>query len=272
MLLLTHLILFRGQETLYLEHKTMTQKTSFSGRPYLVDFKGDHLPTIVYLCGSGEIGNLEKVKNVAFYTSFYNAFKNDFNFFIPMQFAGLSGWENMIGGLTSGGHFTKEMIDEYKLTKVVITGHSAGGTWETLAFLQDQIQGFAPVSGRGLSYDKVVNAGKKNIPVSAWHGEKDTTYPNSFTAGKQACLNWFRDTGKGTPQWHPLPGVGHGADREAYKTTSGLKEWIQSLFPVVDPPTEEQPIEIIKTEYLNGNIIFTSVDGKKWSVGATPIE
>jgi hypothetical protein len=239
------------------------EKKSISGRPYLVDFKGDQLPTIIYLCGSGEIGSLSKIKNVAFYTSFYNAFKNDFNFFIPMQYAGLSGWENMINGYTSGGQFTREMIAEYNLTKVVVTGHSAGATWETLAFLQDQIQGFAPVAGRGLSYQLVVNAGRKNIPVNAWHGEKDTAWPNTYTAGKQACLSWFRDAGNGKPIWNSLPGVGHGSDKIAYATNSGLREWILGLFIAVEPPLPE-PKDLIDSIYTDSSdsITFIFKSGK----------
>lgn len=206
-----------------------TFESSKSGRGYIKDFKDTSYVTVIYLPGSGERGtDLNKIKATAFYKLFYTAYKDKFNFFMPQQTSNFSGWENIINGHPSGANFVREMIAQYGIKKIVVTGHSAGATWETAANLQTLISGFAPVAGRGLSYSKVVLMGKNKIPVNAWHGDKDTAKPNHYAAGVQA-INWYK-SGGGKPIFNVLVGVGHGSDKIAYKPDSSLKGWIDSLF------------------------------------------
>lgn len=215
----------------------ISNAVSLSGRKYLSDFKSDSLPTVVYLHGSGQRGtDLEKIKQTPFYKLWYAVFKDDFNFFFPLQSATFAGWENSIGGYPSGAHFVREMITLHTLTKVIVTGHSAGGTGETLAFLQSQIRGFAPCSGRALSYSRIKQCGALDIPVLIHHGTLDTAKPNMYSAGVQ-MKNWLIEGG-GEPEFVSLTGVGHGSDSYAYKPTSRLKAWIDEIFEdEVVPPT-----------------------------------
>lgn len=215
----------------------LENRTTPSGRGYLEDFKSVDKATIIYLHGSGQRGtgsptDLNKIKQVAFFTSFYSNYAADYNFLMPQQFSTFAGWENMINGKTAGADFVLWAKQYYGITKVIPTGHSAGGTWETAAWLQREIGGFAPVAGRGLSYSKVVEFGRNRVPVMAWHGDKDTAKPNDYSGGKQA-ISWYK-TGGGVPIWNVLPGVAHDSDKYAYLPNSGLKEWIDSIYPPVE--------------------------------------
>lgn len=109
-----------------------------------------------------------------------------------------------------------------------------------------------------------MEAGKKGVPLNAWHGMNDTATPNTYTAGLQA-LNWYK-AGKGpyTPVWNPLSGVGHGSDVYAYDTSSGLKEWIDGLFPDIEepePPTPAVNDSILYQYFRNDSIFFKSKAG-----------
>lgn len=256
-------------------------RAASNNRGYLVDFKDVAKASIFYLHGSGHMGSgseadLEKVKNCSFFKLFYAAFKDYYNFFFPQQFTGLSGWENMINGKTSGADFVLEMKSLYNLTKLGVTGHSAGATWETAAYLQDAnnllIDFFIPVAGRGLSYSKVVDLGRKGLKVNAWHGTKDTTSPNHYAAGYQACINWFKNGGGGVPVWNALTDVGHNSPDYAYKSTSGLNVWIDSIYGDETPPPPPEPTSdpVVNSYELNGKLIFKTTGGKTLTVTPDP--
>lgn len=103
-----------------------------SGRWYWENFIDSTRITIVYLHGSGQMGgtqsDLNKIKQVAFYTKFYAANADEYNIFMPQQYTGFSGWENIVGGVTSGADFVRFIKSHYHVDKVVVTGHSAGAT------------------------------------------------------------------------------------------------------------------------------------------------
>jgi len=213
----------------------ITSEKTKAGVQYLSDFKSNDSPTVVYLHGSGQINKtLEAIKSTPFFKLFYTAFKDEFNFFFPLKIGG-SGWEDYKEGKSSGARFILEIIELHKVDKIVPTGHSAGGTWATATSLQGLIKGFAPVAGRALDYKGVLALHGNGVQVNAWHGENDHGFVNNIDDGKQA-IKWYK-SGGGSPIFNILPGVGHGSDSIAYKPTSGLKAWIDSLFPVV----EEKP-------------------------------
>lgn len=216
-----------------------SDQISKSGRKYISDFKSNDLITVVYLSGSGQIGKpLSALRATPFYKLFYAAFKDKYNFFLPMQYAGSSGWEKKIDGLSSGAHFIQEMIDLHGIDKIVATGHSAGGTYATAISLAGKVKGFAPVAGGSLDIVGTKGMSSKGIQLFATHGDADRGGDkgvNGFAYGSKA-VRWYTGGG-GKPIFNILPGVGHGSDIYAYKPSFGMAEWFDSLFePVVVPP------------------------------------
>lgn len=210
-----------------------------SGRKYISDFKSNDLITVVYLSGSGQFGKpLSALRATPFYKLFYSAFKDKYNFFMPMQYAGSSGWEKKIDGLSSGAHFIQEMIDLYGIDKIVVTGHSAGGTYATAISLQGKVKGFAPVAGGSLDINGTKGMSANGIQLFATHGNADKGGDkgvNGFEYGSRA-VRWY-EAGGGKAIFNILPDVGHGSDIYAYKPSFGMAEWFDSLFePVVVPP------------------------------------
>jgi len=217
--------------------QTNSFEVSASGRKYIKDFKDTSKVTIIYLHGSGQLGtDLNLIKQTPFYKLFYAAYGADYNFFMPQQTKAFSGWENTTFGHPSGAYFVREMIAQYGITKIIVTGHSAGAAWKTATNLQTLIGGFAPVAGRSLDFTATKLMGTNQIPVNAWHGDKDTAAPNNYTAGKQA-VSWYKQGGGTNILFNVLVGVGHGSDSYAYKPTSGLKGWIDMIYPVVEVHT-----------------------------------
>ncbi len=211
-----------------------TNEISLSGRKYISDFKSNDLPTILYLHGSGSNDKtLDHIRGCAFYKLFYTAFKSNFNFFFPLQEGGFSGWENKIGGVSSGAYFAKEIIALHGIKNIVPTGHSSGATYATVTTLPGVFKGFIPVAGRSLDYKGTKAMFPNGTMLNAWHGLDDHGSFNNIDDGKQA-VEWYK-MGGGTPIFHMLEGVGHGSDSIAYKPTSGIKEWIEGLFPKAEP-------------------------------------
>ena len=72
------------------------------------------------------------------------------------------------------------VVEEYGISKdrIVLTGSSMGGygTWETAMCYPEMFAAIAPVAGGGVVWR--VNK-LKNVPVLAYHGEKDATVPLS---------------------------------------------------------------------------------------------
>src|SRR5688572_19707086 len=72
-------------------------KYSSYGLPYLESYIGEDKPIVIFLHGSGQSGNgtlstLDKIKQVAFYTKFYQENKTKFNIFMPQYLSSTSGW------------------------------------------------------------------------------------------------------------------------------------------------------------------------------------
>jgi predicted esterase len=241
-------------------------KVSPSGVKYIENFIDTSLVTVIYFHGAGQRGtDLNKLKSVAFYTKFYTTNKGRYNFFIPQQTTASWSWIYPIrpDGTPYGVEFIRWVYKQYGINpkKTILTGHSMGSPWVIAQVMPNELGGIAVVSGSG-EYKGCVALGVSGMPVIAWHGESDKTDPNTFAAGYKACITWYQNTGRGTPIWKPLPGVGHGADVYAYANGQGLKEWIDELFPVTVPPTPVA-LDTVVFSYGKGDSIYFKLKSGK---------
>lgn len=107
-------------------------------------------------------------------------------------------------------------IDE---RRIYLTGLSlgGGGTWVTAQDYAREFAAIAPVCGGYNSTSKAINLAKENLPVWAFHGDKDTIVPLSRSVNMVNAINGC------TPKPSPLakltiyPGVAHNAWDYAYK-------------------------------------------------------
>lgn len=212
----------------------MNQLKTPSGIHYLEDFKGNQLPTLVYLSGAGErnnYGDFSAMKRTAFYTKFYATFKDQFNFFFPLQTKYSWSW---IWPFTNGVAYSVGFIRYIKqlhgIDKIVPCSHSMGSVWSTAPLMPGELSGAVISAGSG-DYKQILELADTDLPVLAFHGRQDYR-ENSFVAGEKA-MNWYKGAG-GPVEWHPIEG-GHGIDQVVYSPNSGVKEWIDKLFPIVDP-------------------------------------
>jgi dienelactone hydrolase len=119
--------------------------------------------------------------------------------------------------------------------RIYITGLSlgGGGTWVTVQDNAKLFAAVAPVCGGYNSPSKAINIAKENLPVWAFHGDKDTVVPMSKTVNMINAINGC------TPKPSPLAkltiyaGVGHSAWNYAYRTdhsmhTPNVYEWMLS--------------------------------------------
>jgi dienelactone hydrolase len=123
-------------------------------------------------------------------------------------------------------------IDE---RRIYLTGLSlgGGGVWVAAQDFPEFFAAIAPVCGGYNSPSKACGLASANLPVWAFHGDKDTTVPMSKTVNMVNAINAC------TPAPNPLakltiyPGVGHSAWNNAYKTDNTIHnpnvyQWIQS--------------------------------------------
>ena len=61
-----------------------------------------------------------------------------------------------------------------------------------------------------------------DIPIWAWHGDKDRAVPTDRSRSMVKALK----TAGGKPIYSELKGVGHGSWNNAYKPDSGLMKWM----------------------------------------------
>ena len=200
-------------------HISNDEKTMNFGVAFPNDY--NDLPLIIYLHGAGERGkNFEHVYRHGIPKLIKEG--KEFNAIIlfpqcPAKFI----WNNMVKEL-------KEIIDfvikEYKIKKdrVVLTGSSMGGygTWETAMCYPELFAGIAPVAGGGV----VWRCGKlKNLPVIAYHGDKDFAVPIS----QSECMVESTKKFGGNAELNVISGYGHndGIDY-AYRNTNLIERLI----------------------------------------------
>ncbi|MBV8635321.1 MAG: prolyl oligopeptidase family serine peptidase [Burkholderiaceae bacterium] len=181
--------------------------------------KGEALPLMIFLHGSGERGNdLELVKK---WGPPAIAEKNpDFPFILISPQAPADSWWH--------ASEIKAVIDEVIAThnvdrhRVYITGLSMGGfgTWELAAAYPDMFAAAAPICGGG---DPFFASRLKQVPVWAFHGKKDNAVPEEQSAGMVAALK----AAGGDVKYTVLPDGGHvDAWVYAYGPDSGLFDWL----------------------------------------------
>lgn len=215
-------------------------KKSDSGVQYIESFISKDLPTIIYFSGYGQFGtDINALKKVAFYTKFYQANKDFYNFFIPQHPKTSYSWiwPKRPDGTGYGVEFIRWIQKTYGIDpkKTILTGHSAGSPYGTAELMPNELGAIAAVS-TSATYKGAIMLGQIKMPLIHWHGMNDTTVPNTFDAGYKACIEWYQKLGGGSPVWIPIPNCGHGADVYAYAGNT-LKDWIDNLFPpVVIPP------------------------------------
>ncbi len=97
-------------------------------------------------------------------------------------------------------------------TRIYVTGQSMGGyaTWDLILRYPDVFAAAAPVCGAG---DPAAAAKIANIPVWAFHGDKDRTVPTGGSKDMVAALKKLKSQVKYTE----YPGVGHGSWKNAWK-------------------------------------------------------
>lgn len=161
----------------------MNIKTTISNDDSKMNFAVAHpsnykdLPLLIYLHGAGERGkNFDHIYRHGIPKLIKEGREFDAVILYPQcpaQFI----WNNMVKELKT---LIDSVVKEYGISKdrIVLTGSSMGGygTWETAMCYPEMFAAIAPVAGGGV----VWRANKlKNVPVLAYHGEKDATVPLS---------------------------------------------------------------------------------------------
>ena len=172
---------------------------------YGVAFPDDYkdLPLLIYLHGAGERGrNFEHVYRHGVPEMIMAG--KEYNAVVlypqcPAQFI----WNNMVKELKG---LIDAVAEEYGILKdrIILTGSSMGGygTWETAMCYPETFAAIGPVAGGGV----VWRTGKlKNVPVIAYHGEKDSTVPLSQSEVMVDFTNRFG----GSAELNVLEGRGH---------------------------------------------------------------
>ena len=221
----------------------MNMKTSISvdgsnmnyGVAYPAD--GKDLPLLVYLHGAGERGtNFEHIYRHGIPKLIKEGKEINAVVLYP-QCPGAFIWNNMVKEL-------KNLIDyvaeEYGILKdrIVLTGSSMGGygTWEMAMCYPETFAAIAPVAGGGVVWR---TPKLKNVPVLAYHGEKDTVVPIS----QSEIMVAFTKQNGGTAELNVLAGYAHndGIDY-AYRETDLIERLIsyrKYQFDHVFEPCEE---------------------------------
>lgn len=121
-------------------------------------------------------------------------------------------------------------VDEQR---IYLTGLSlgGGGTWVTAQDYPALFAAIAPVCGGYNSPAKACNLASENLPVWAFHGDKDSVVPLSRSSNMVNAINACTPTPNPLALMTVYPGVGHNAWDYAYRTDHSLHnpnvyEWI----------------------------------------------
>jgi predicted esterase len=137
--------------------------------------------------------------------------------------------------------YVMEVINYVKSTlridekRIHITGLSlgGGGTWSTI---QDYPKLFASASalcGSSNNLSKACGIAAENLPVWAFHGDKDTTIPYSRTVNMVNAINSCSPAPNPSAKLTIYPGLGHNVWDRAYATdhtyhNPNIYEWMMS--------------------------------------------
>lgn len=161
--------------------------------------------------------------------------------------------------------------DTYKADKIIVTGYSLGsrGAWTLLkADKAKLITAIAPVAGY---YDASQGAIKDlpSVPGYSVHGDRDNTMSYAWDKGG---IDEYNRTHPGSQlingvnqplhYLQTLPGVSHNSWDFAYDLKGPLLPWITSIFGESTPPPSAPADPVVKTEVINGAVVFTTESGK----------
>jgi predicted peptidase len=200
--------------------RTITVHSKVSYLAYLpksYSAKGEPVPLIIFLHGSGERGSdLNKVK--AWGPPAIAEKDPAFPFMVVSPQAPDGEWWH--------AHLLKGMIDEvlakYNVdrSRVYLTGLSMGGygAWDLAINYPNYFAAIAPICGGG----NTIRIGQlKNVPTWAFHGKKDQSVPEHESASMVAAL---RAAG-GDVKYTVLPEAGHADAWVHAYGKAGLFDW-----------------------------------------------
>ncbi len=106
-------------------------------------------------------------------------------------------------------------------SRIYLTGLSMGGygSWDLAARQPERFAAVGPICGGG---DEAQGERLKNVPLWAWHGDKDTAVP---VERSRKMIEAIKKAG-GSPKYTELPGVGHNSWSQAYSPEGGLVAWM----------------------------------------------
>ncbi|WP_409304913.1 dienelactone hydrolase family protein [Peribacillus sp. SCS-155] len=176
-------------------------------------------PLLVFLHGAGERGNdIEKVKNYGIPEILSHA---DLPFIlICPQCPDGTVWSLEIDALSK---LLEEIKRLYKIDdrKVFLSGLSMRGygTWDFAMKFPDKLTAIAPICGGAIMPEKICTL--KDLPVWAFHGEKDKSVPIENTKRLVSALEKIG----GNVRYTYYPEIGHNCWGAAYKNPN-LFRWL----------------------------------------------
>jgi predicted peptidase len=194
-----------------------TQINYLSFFPKSYSAKGDPVPLIVFLHGSGERGSdLNKVK--AWGPPAIAEKNPDFPFMVVSPQVPEGEWwhANLLKGMIDDV-LAKYNVDRHR---VYLTGLSMGGygAWDLAIRYPDYFAAIAPICGGG---NPIAVERLKAVPTWAFHGKKDDAVPEQESAKMVAALK----AAGGDVKYSVLPEGGH-VDAWAYAYgEAGLFDW-----------------------------------------------
>jgi predicted peptidase len=204
-----------------------------SQSPYVVFVPQNHSatsnsPIILFLHGAGETKGGQKmpveqgigtyIKKHASTFPFVTVIPQAEDVKTPVLKRWQSGSPDAVRALAMLEACQKEFASDPK--RVYLTGLSMGGygTWSLAAKQPGKFAAAVPICGGG----DVKDAEKlKDLPIWAFHGDKDTAVPISKS---REMIEAIKKAG-GTPKYTEFPGVGHLSWDQSY-ATEGLFEWL----------------------------------------------
>lgn len=208
------------------------------------DLNSDKYPVVIFLHGIGERGTnttdlallAESVPKVATLgpPSYVKA-GTEFPFILisPQLKNNYSNWPSS---------YVMEVIDHVKTylrideKRIYLTGLSlgGGGAWWTAQDFPELFAALAPVCGGRNAPAKACAIAAENLPVWAFHGDRDTIVPLSRSVTMVNAINECKPAPVPEAKMTIYPGVGHNAWTNAYKTDHSIHdpnvyEWMLSF-------------------------------------------
>jgi len=199
---------------------------------------GKKYPVILFLHGAGERGTDNK-KQLLYLPEWISdpAAREKFPcFVVAPQCRSEKKWTNVDWGAKDPSPMP-EMSDQLKVAmlaleetlksepcdtrRIYLTGLSMGGYggWDLACRRPDLFAALVPVCGGG---DDKQAAKLVNLPIWAWHGDKDNAVP---VERSRKMIEAIKAAG-GAPKYSELAGVGHASWVQAYQSEGNCLAWL----------------------------------------------